>query len=829
MKTKRTRIFKLLTRKVLAISLLGVFLFTNLVFSLQFAAAQNEPGGPGAGNNPCENKTGQAYADCIDNLADAVTWKEALTSIKSTRGAVAEFFPESKDKKPGDRKLTVLAGKGGFTPNKYADDRIKKRKGNPWFTNGSVENINGVSIPPVGIRWVLTNINYQNKSDIEGVAGGQEDANIFEFRNEYNYNLVLAFKVVDFNALQSGSDGWGGDEKHFAFSRACDSNFSDKAWISDLKVLGKPDGMDFTDSDKLSEVEKTAKKYNAVGVCKTDNGLFAKATRDAMNWMKNAIADLLEWIKDGLLNVIKIGDLSDNKGLLLAWKSIRDFVNIAFILIMVVIAFSNILRIDTEKYGIRALLPRLVFAVIAVNFSFILVQIMTNVAFIISQPFLSQAINLLANPPADGSIIDPSEGPGQFIITLILVLAVLIGFIVMFFFFVIRILVIWLLTALAPFVFLFMVLPTTRKLASSWWSNAVKWIFMAPIAFVVLFVAAQILAAVGGDSDDVNGPDFLLKIAFFAAAAFAAVMIPLRVGGEIMQRAVGAGRGGGGLLAKKTGVAAAYEQAKASSERKQAVRGARLRRGANLGLKGASLGLAGGVGAQEAKAQLRAAKESRANEYAGQFNAKELEDMRNTPGIGKDQKEILGLAHEIRTGKFQAQQAADQASVAAFLGKPREVQQREIGNLTNRSGKEFNGAVLGALAESKIPEERALISENLSSDAVSGMLEHNNPSQIQGLQKAHEAKLLDRAADGLNPKDKDLFLHRVVEGKGGMPEKEVDVGGVGSEPPVELSRPVPGVTGRPSAETGEPHKQGGVELPPERRARNEDNDPGPQQ
>lgn len=521
--------------------------------------------------------------------------KQAMNAIGSRKEAQLAFFGESNESDPGGiDKLDINAGQDGEPSDFKARDTAalgSKYDGNPYFYVHSkhlIHNPNGEGTA-VGhddvrfIRFVLTDIHNNSTGDVqEGTpfsGGGNQENIIYVFRNEFNPAINVSFKTNK-GRLASGNDAFGADEMHFSFAASCAGTFSEDAWTSDIEWAGGLgdekyfNGVALTDeADNPEAIDEVAERFNGINRCTTDNDFFAQALQKALETLKVAISEFFDFVKRALLNVTDTGTLTDNQGLVEAWKTIRDFVNLIFILIMVVIAFSNILRIDTDRYGVRALLPRLVFGVIAVNFSFILVQILTNIAFIIAQPFASKAFGLLANPPADGSIIDPQSGIGQVVIAVLMVIGVAIAMLILFIFLVVRILMIWLLTALSPFVFLFMILPLTRSLVSSWWKNAVKWIFMAPIAFMLLFVAAEIISNVGSRNQDINGPDFLLKIAFFIGAVIAAVMIPYKIGGEVMSRAAGGARAarkkgwgatkrGGGLAGKAIGATSAGQTAK---------------------------------------------------------------------------------------------------------------------------------------------------------------------------------------------------------------------------------------------------------------------------
>jgi hypothetical protein len=261
------------------------------------------------------------------------------------------------------------------------------------------------------------------------------------------------------------------------------------------------------------------------------------------------------------------------------------------------------------------------------------------------------------------------------------------------------------------------------------------------------------------------------------------------------------------MAARQSGLAAAWEQQKSSAQRKQAVKGAGIRQ--RLG--GAVPGSTGVEMKQEAAAQLEGAKEERAQEYARRFDAGELEKMQNTKGIGKDQQEILGLAHQIRTGRFQAQQSADQQGVAGFQQLPEDLQARRINALTDKTAKSESPAVLNYLAETNDAPQADMLHNNLNSGALGGMLKQNNPEQIDALRKAHgNRRINERAIAGLSDSDKELYQHRIARAQEGLPPSSRGQGGSSSRP--EINRSTPRVEDGAARPT-ERRSSGGVILP----------------
>jgi len=73
------------------------------------------------------------------------------------------------------------------------------------------------------------------------------------------------------------------------------------------------------------------------------------------------------------------------KNLLVIWTNIRDVVNVFFVLVLVGIAFYNVVRGGgSENYQLKIILPKLVIGLVAVNFSFLGVKLLLDGVNVIS-------------------------------------------------------------------------------------------------------------------------------------------------------------------------------------------------------------------------------------------------------------------------------------------------------------------------------------------------------------------------------------------------------------------------------------------------------------
>jgi hypothetical protein len=770
------------------------------------------------------------------NTADRVSQVFGLDQGKGGDNHVDAVFCGNKI--TGHFGGSFCDGADGFQARSNTDNRLRKFTGNPyfyWSDAGDNPDAHTTQTPfGANVRFVLSEVQTRH-ADITGKVALQSDGVLWTFQNEYNPDIAMLYwsrgdsgaytRLIFVNNGRCNNVEKDDPSHHLAdlkphagdlfhdgsVEKGSDPSAGkgDKAATGPtVSKVGDKDRGILPDDPKGDDTNKRIKDYKlANNTCDETTGALAGAIRGAKKMIVDGLTGLMNTVTGWIKGVVDVGTLAQNPGVTSAWKTIRDFVNLIFILVLCVIAFSTMLRIDTERYGVRGALPKLLFSVIAVNFSFIMVQILVNVAYIVSQPFLGKALFLLQHPPSDTSIVNLDGNFGQFIVGVLVLLAVIIALFILFIFFIVRIIMIWLLISLSPFVFLFMTIPITRSLASKWWQNAIKWIFMAPISFMILFIAAEIISG-GGDlakatayNGDIQNPSWILKLGFFVGAVIAAVMIPLKLGGEVMSKAVGglkkgagmtAGIGGG--LAKKAGITDFREQKKAIAEQNQSGRGARLLSGYNAA-KGAAINPgsllkasrredykadrdAGGsrVGAAtrnfgagkksrvQAEQNLESHEQEQAGKYASTFDEKGLESMKSALPEGSHLHGTLELALKIRKGQFQQQQQQEQsrAEVGNFEKLPDDLKRRRASQLTDRNVKETNPKLLGAIYNAKDENGNAM-NLQLPSSAVRGVLEHGDESQLTELRRAHHSgKVNSSVINRLSTRDQQAYRRDIV-------------------------------------------------------------------
>ena len=267
-----------------------------------------------------------------------------------------------------------------------------------------------------------------------------------------------------------------------------------------------------------------------------------RALGTAITYAAGICQGILEWGNPGESDVVKEG-----------WKIVRDLTNVFFVLVLLIIAFATILRIET--YGMKALLPKLIIAALLINFSLVISYVFLDFAGVITNTFLEtsgddrfftnigallQVQKIIATTAEKeyqwccsgfdqcfgggmsghgkcifySRAIDPMCGKcvlrqkepdidftefGNVAWTVIVSLGFSIIFLLIALFvfgafailLIIRTVAIWILLILAPIAWLLWVLPKTRSTFESWWSSFLRWTFFAPIATFFIWLAVR--------------------------------------------------------------------------------------------------------------------------------------------------------------------------------------------------------------------------------------------------------------------------------------------------------------------------------------------------
>ncbi|NTW61882.1 oligosaccharide repeat unit polymerase [Candidatus Saccharibacteria bacterium] len=219
---------------------------------------------------------------------------------------------------------------------------------------------------------------------------------------------------------------------------------------------------------------------------------------------------------ESLLNVNPLKQDTASDSLYTAWGIIRSIANVIFVIIFLVMIFSQLTSAGISNYGVKKLLPRLIVGAIMVNLSFLFMQVIVDIANIVGSslydlikgaaPPITLGWGDLLNWLLDTTVV-VGAGVGAFFLAMgtevgllfiaPMALMALLGFLAAFLTLIFRQAAIPILAIMAPFAFLAYLLPNTEVWFKRWKDMLVSMLMMYPLSALIFggahFAAATII------------------------------------------------------------------------------------------------------------------------------------------------------------------------------------------------------------------------------------------------------------------------------------------------------------------------------------------------
>ncbi len=284
------------------------------------------------------------------------------------------------------------------------------------------------------------------------------------------------------------------------------------------------------------------------------------------------------------------------RGVIEGWQFMRDVTNMFFIIILLVVAFATIMRIESYQY--KQILPKLILAIILVNFSRTICMVFIEFADVLMRGFLnisgggrishgfatelklSELFIINESVPIGGEIRLESSIVWSYIFATSFLVLFTIAIVLLCLLLIVRGIALIILLILSPIIFVLNVLPATASYASAWWNAFAKYLLYGPVAALFIALSLKIIRSLPGTdvmnasmetidgslgasesytgtlsaikSDGLNTYDefltFILAIAFLYATFFVAQHLGL-VGGQAIVSGVQRGAAGTGMAA----------------------------------------------------------------------------------------------------------------------------------------------------------------------------------------------------------------------------------------------------------------------------------------
>ncbi|MDP3731238.1 MAG: hypothetical protein Q8R34_01965 [bacterium] len=192
-----------------------------------------------------------------------------------------------------------------------------------------------------------------------------------------------------------------------------------------------------------------------------------------------------------------------------SWAVFRDFTNMFFILILIIIAFATIF--DMQNYNWKGLMAKFIIAALMINFSLAIGGLFIKISTTLSNVAINSFTDITANLAggfglnemitargasatsgdllANVVLMQVISSIGMIIMTAIVLLA----FVSAFAFSVARVPVLWVLLIVSPIAWITYILPQTRGIWSKWWKWFLCWTFFMPAYLFSLVMGIAIL------------------------------------------------------------------------------------------------------------------------------------------------------------------------------------------------------------------------------------------------------------------------------------------------------------------------------------------------
>lgn len=321
-------------------------------------------------------------------------------------------------------------------------------------------------------------------------------------------------------------------------------------WLPQTALAQSPPEIKLCDEETPAEL----------GAVSNDNNLLAAFSKRDLSYRLRC---------DALIVGAKKDDGSRSTGI---YEVSIALVNFGVLIALIIIAFANILRIKLDTYTVKKAIPLLIFGVIMANVGMPIIRTIVDFSGVLTAAiiketgdggtktaFIEKVIQSVYKGGAAtlGSIFTGISGggampwadivatvgffglaitaAGPFFVgvimgTIFLILAPAIAFLMLGLLFVARIYVLVILAATSPIAFASLGFePLKGKIWSWWWSQFIKWTFMVPATFFILWFATRFYEATNGQPD-IGTYAITLFLLFYA------IQIPLKWGGSIMAK-----------------------------------------------------------------------------------------------------------------------------------------------------------------------------------------------------------------------------------------------------------------------------------------------------
>jgi hypothetical protein len=230
---------------------------------------------------------------------------------------------------------------------------------------------------------------------------------------------------------------------------------------------------------------------------------------DILSGICGAIVSALGWVLIKLMGVLvyfaQYNGFIKSAVVINGWVIMRDICNMFFVLILLIIAFATILRI--EEYNYKKWLPKLILMAILINFSKMICGLLIDAAQIIMLTFVNSFKDVAGANLTSALGIDKWQSINDevkvsdwevaaslvlavvYVIISIVVIAAMLSMIAM------RIIMLWIFVVLSPLAYLLAAFPAGKSYSSRWWKEFTQHLITGPVLAFFIWLSFTSLAS----------------------------------------------------------------------------------------------------------------------------------------------------------------------------------------------------------------------------------------------------------------------------------------------------------------------------------------------
>ena len=248
----------------------------------------------------------------------------------------------------------------------------------------------------------------------------------------------------------------------------------------------------------------------------------------ALGWILCPIIDTLEgamewlysWVEKNFLQVnatiFAEGSSTEENAVYQMWLTFQSIANVLFIILLLVVIFSQVTGVGIDNYGIKKILPKLIIGVILINLSYIICMLLVDLSNVLGWSIRGLLAGMGPAPVSSGTgtgqgaivfgalgigaVLFVISNPAILITFAVFLLSVVVAVLFMWIILVIRQAGVIIMVAIAPLAFACYLLPNTRKLFDRWVGIMKGLLLVFPLCSLVVgggALASRVVAVAG--------------------------------------------------------------------------------------------------------------------------------------------------------------------------------------------------------------------------------------------------------------------------------------------------------------------------------------------